>query len=62
MFAMPHHKSKSKNKNVKASRGFVAAGLLVCAAIIIAAGYFGANDGVHDRSGTHLKIHIPRTG
>jgi len=41
-------------ENPRALRRFVVAGVLVCAAIIIAAGYLGRNETIHHGSKTDL--------
>ena len=57
---MPDHKDRFEDP--KAVRRYVMAGVLVCAAIIIAAGYLGRSETVHHGSGTDRPIRLVEEG
>jgi hypothetical protein len=48
---MSNQKRKSQ-KSLRALQRFIVLGLVLCSAIIVAAGYLGKNDTVHHGSGT----------
>ena len=59
MSTMPEHKANPEN-GLRALHRFIAVGLVICAAIIIVAGYLGRNDTVHHGNG--MKIYPTMMG
>ena len=49
--------TKHERGSNSALRGFIAAGLVLCVAIIIAAGWLGKSDSPHGDEVAHVKAH-----